>query len=128
MLFRIKKKWTKCVSNLLKKFKIKVWQSLRRDVFYHDFSGCCHMCKQGPVFFAFSYSSFKICNFTLHPVSEKKTWVWFMSMVKTFCEYNIKRFFFSHDVWFNIIMHTFDIISFIYFYFSKYFSSTSLDG
>lgn len=50
MLFRILKKWTKCVSNLFKMFKIKVWQSLRRGVFYHDFSGCCHTCKQGPVY------------------------------------------------------------------------------
>lgn len=129
MLFRIKKKWTKCVSNLLKKFKIKVWQSLRRDVFYHDFSGCCHMCKQGPVFFRFLVLFVQDLQFYTSPGKrKKKTWVWFMSMVKTFCEYNIKRFFFSHDVWFNIIMHTFDIISFIYFYFSKYFFSTSLDG
>lgn len=42
MLFGIKKKWSKCVSNLLKGLRLKSRQSLRRDVFYHDFSGCCH--------------------------------------------------------------------------------------
>lgn len=121
-----------------KRFKIKVRQLLRRDVFYHDFSGCCHTV---PVnkdqFFLFSRSRvllFQNLQFYTSPgISKKKnliinkTWVWSILMVETFCEYHIKVFF-SHYVCFNIFMHTFDTISSIYYNFSKYFSSTSLQG
>lgn len=60
-----------------KRFKIKVRQSLRRDVFYHDFSGCCQTVPvnkdQFFYFLVLAYFSFKICSFTLHPVlAEKK--------------------------------------------------------
>lgn len=69
-----------------KRFKIKVRQLLRRDVFYHDFSGCCHTV---PVnkdqFFLFSRSRvllFQNLQFYTSPgISKKKnlkinkTWV-----------------------------------------------------
>lgn len=88
-----------------KRFKIKVRQLLRRDVFYHDFSGCCHTV---PVnkdqFFLFSRSRvllFQNLQFYTSPgISKKKnlkinkTWVWSILMVETFCEYHIKVFFF----------------------------------
>lgn len=122
-----------------KRFKIKVRQSLRRDVFYHDFSGCCHTV---PVnkdqFFLFSRSRvllFQNLQFYTSPsISRKKI----KKKIKHGCDHfnsenllliSFQRILFSHDVCFNIFMHTFDIISFIYYYFSKYFSSTtSLDG
>lgn len=113
-----------------KRFKIKVWQSLRRDVFYHDFSGCCHTV---PVnkdqFLLFSRSRvllFQNLQFYTSPgISQKKNFYTSPGISKKKISMSVihfsgenllwitfQRILFFHDVWFNILMHTFDIISF----------------